>query len=65
MAGGDPGYDETAKMAAETAIGLVLEPSIPEGGVLTPTVAGGHALINRLRLAGMTFEVDPVMSGFE
>ncbi len=65
MAGGDPGYDETAKMAAETAIGLALEPTVTGGGVLTPAVAGGHALINRLRLAGIKFEVDPVAGNSE
>ena len=57
VAGGDPGYDETAKMAAETAIGLALEPAALTGGVLTPAVAGGYQLIDRLRHAGMTWEV--------
>ena len=58
VAGADPGYDETAKMAAETAIGLVLQQRALRGGVLTPALAGGCMLIERLRRADMTFEVD-------
>ena len=53
----DPGYGETAKMLAESALALA-EDELPERfGVLTPAVAIGH-LIDRLRAAGMTFEVE-------
>ncbi len=53
----DPGYGETAKMLSESALALA-EGSLAsdEGGVLTPAVALGQALIARLRAAGMTFD---------
>ncbi len=53
---GDPGYGETAKMVAETALCLAQdrdELSSP-GGVLTPAAALGESLVERLRTAGMT-----------
>lgn len=52
----DPGYGETAKMLGETALGLLDEPRGP-GGVLTPASSLGMHLVERLRNAGMTFEV--------
>jgi len=57
---GDPGYSETSRMVAETALCLLLErDKIPgkRGGVLTPAVGLGVHLINRLQKAGMKFEV--------
>lgn len=52
----DPGYGETAKMLAESALCLALGgPS--EGGVRTPASTMGMLLVERLRKAGMTFEV--------
>jgi short subunit dehydrogenase-like uncharacterized protein len=52
----DPGYGETAKMLAESAVCLALGgPS--EGGVRTPASTMGMLLVERLRKAGMTFEV--------
>ncbi len=52
----DPGYGETAKMLAESALCLALGgPS--EGGVRTPASTMGMLLVERLREAGMTFEV--------
>ncbi|MFL5319401.1 MAG: saccharopine dehydrogenase family protein, partial [Myxococcaceae bacterium] len=56
----DPGYGETSKMLGETAIALA-DPKAPNGGgVLTPasTPGLGITLIERLRRAGMTFEVE-------
>ena len=55
----DPGYGETAKMLAESALCLA-EGSFAwkEGGVLTPAVAMGQHLVARLRSAGMTLEVE-------
>lgn len=53
----DPGYGETSKMLAESALALAEGAfASPEGGVLTPAVALGQGLIARLRAAGMTFE---------
>lgn len=55
----DPGYGATAMMFGETALGLA-EASAPKGGgVLTPaSVPGlGMTLVERLRQAGMTFDV--------
>jgi saccharopine dehydrogenase (NAD+, L-glutamate forming) len=66
--GGDPGYTETAKMLAESALCLAVDrDALPRaGGVLTPAAAFGDRLIERLRAAGMDFRVvdgPPVGSG--
>jgi len=57
----DPGYQETSKMISETAIGLALkatrEPNSIRGGILTPATSLGTDLIDRLKTAGMTFEI--------
>lgn len=56
----DPGYGETSKMLAETAICLARDEAGPEtvaGGVLTPASGLGMALVERLRDAGMRFDV--------
>jgi len=53
----DPGYGETAKMLGESAQCLARDPLDGDGGVLTPAVAMGQPLLERLRRAGMTFEV--------
>ncbi len=56
---GDPGYNETAKMLAESAICLLQNGGIPkQGGILTPAAAMGQQLIGRLRAAGITFNVE-------
>jgi short subunit dehydrogenase-like uncharacterized protein len=57
--GGDPGYGETAKMVAEAALCLVQDRAeLPERtGVLTTAVAMGDLLIQRLRRAGISFEL--------
>jgi short subunit dehydrogenase-like uncharacterized protein len=58
VSGGDPGYDETAKMAAETALVLARNADLlpRRGGFLTPAAAGGTALIEALQRAGIVFE---------
>lgn len=53
----DPGYAETSKMLAESAICLALDSLPSSGGILTPAVALGLPLVKRLRAAAMTFEV--------
>ncbi|MCP5110162.1 MAG: saccharopine dehydrogenase [bacterium] len=57
--GGDPGYGETSKMIAESALCLALDRDrLPEQyGVITPAMAMGDRLLERLRDAGMGFEV--------
>lgn len=58
VAGGDPGYDETARMIAESALCLALErDALPVGGVLTTATAMGERLLARLQAAGMSFRV--------
>ena len=57
VSGGDPGYDETAKMLAESALCLA-EDTLPKtAGQVTTAAAMGDALIDRLRKAGMGFEI--------
>ncbi len=57
VAGGDPGYGETAKMFAESALSLAVDDLPPTAGQVTTAVAMGDALIERLRKAGITFRV--------
>ena len=57
VAGGDPGYGETSKMLAESALCLAGDDLPPTAGQLTPAVAMGDALIARLQRAGISFEV--------
>jgi short subunit dehydrogenase-like uncharacterized protein len=57
VAGGDPGYDETAKMLAESALCLAFDDLPDMSGQITPAVAMGDALIDRLVRAGMRFSV--------
>ena len=56
---GDPGYAATAVMLGESALCLAADPLESPGGVLTPAVAMGDALVERLRIAGMTLTVGP------
>ena len=55
----DPGYGETAKMLAESAMCLARDAdALPKrAGVLTPASAMGDRLLARLRAAGMVFDV--------
>ncbi|HEX3617492.1 MAG TPA: saccharopine dehydrogenase NADP-binding domain-containing protein [Solirubrobacteraceae bacterium] len=57
--GGDPGYGETAKMLAESALALAFDTDLPQrgGGQWTPALALGQPLIDRLIKAGIEFEV--------
>ncbi|HEY7485049.1 MAG TPA: saccharopine dehydrogenase NADP-binding domain-containing protein [Streptosporangiaceae bacterium] len=55
VAGGDPGYDETAKMFGESALCLAFDDLPETAGQVTTAVAMGDALIERLRSAGITF----------
>nr|BFE79802.1 hypothetical protein GCM10020093_024030 [Planobispora longispora] len=57
MSGGDPGYDETAKMFAESALCLAFDDLPRVSGQVTTAVAMGDALIERLRRAGIAFRV--------
>jgi len=57
----DPGYGETSKMISETAFCLAIDRHQfkgIKGGVVTPASAMGLHLIERLRKAGMIFEVE-------
>ncbi|MEO3793898.1 saccharopine dehydrogenase NADP-binding domain-containing protein [Nonomuraea sp. B10E15] len=55
VAGGDPGYDETAKMLAESALCLAFDDVPDLAGQLTTASAMGRPLIDRLRAAGIAF----------
>ena len=57
---GDPGYKATAMMLGECGLCLALdEERMPRrAGVLTPSTAMGIALVDRLRAAGMTLDVE-------
>ncbi|MFJ8578431.1 saccharopine dehydrogenase family protein [Micromonospora sp. NPDC093277] len=57
VAGGDPGYDETAKMLAEAALCLALDDLPPSAGQVTTVTAMADALLNRLTRAGITFRL--------
>jgi short subunit dehydrogenase-like uncharacterized protein len=57
VSGGDPGYDETAKMLAESALCLALDANPATAGQVTTVQAMGDALTERLRAAGLRFEV--------
>ncbi len=57
VSGGDPGYGETAKMLAESALCLAHDELPQRAGQLTPAVAMGQALVDRLRSAGIEFRV--------
>ncbi len=57
VAGGDPGYGETAKMLAESALCLAFDDVPKVSGQVTTAVAMGDRLIDRLVRAGLTFRV--------
>jgi short subunit dehydrogenase-like uncharacterized protein len=64
ISGGDPGYDETAKMVSEAALTIISTDrgALPAaergggGGVMTPAAALGEVYTARLERAGMRFE---------
>jgi short subunit dehydrogenase-like uncharacterized protein len=55
--GGDPGYTETAKMLAESALCLAFDDNPVTAGQVTTAVAMGEHLTRRLVDAGITFDV--------
>ncbi len=57
VSGGDPGYGETSKMLAEAALCLAGDELPTRSGQLTPAVAMGEALTERLQRAGIQFRV--------
>jgi short subunit dehydrogenase-like uncharacterized protein len=57
VSGGDPGYDETAKMLGETGLSLALDELPPTAGQVTTAQALGDALLERLQRAGIVFRV--------
>ena len=56
VSGGDPGYDETAKMLAESALCLALDDNPEVAGQVTTATAMAENLLTRLQKAGITFE---------
>ncbi|MFC8452644.1 saccharopine dehydrogenase family protein [Kitasatospora sp. NPDC057223] len=57
VSGGDPGYGETAKMLAESALCLAFDDLPAASGQVTTAVAMGEALTGRLTAAGIGFRV--------
>jgi short subunit dehydrogenase-like uncharacterized protein len=57
VSGGDPGYDETAKMLGESALCLAFDELPSTAGQVTTATAMGDRLLARLRAADMRFEV--------
>ncbi|MFE9698347.1 saccharopine dehydrogenase family protein [Streptomyces sp. NPDC006270] len=60
VSGGDPGYGETAKILAESALCLALDELPETSGQVTTAVAMGDALLERLTAAGLRFRVAAV-----
>lgn len=57
VSGGDPGYTETAKMLAESALCLAFDDNPPTAGQVTTAQAMADNLLERLQKAGLKFEV--------
>jgi saccharopine dehydrogenase (NAD+, L-glutamate forming) len=57
VSGGDPGYGETSKMLAESALCLAFDDNPPSSGQVTTSVAMGERLTDRLTRAGIAFTV--------
>jgi short subunit dehydrogenase-like uncharacterized protein len=55
VAGGDPGYDETATMLGQSMLSLAFDDLPPTSGQVTTATAMGDALIDRLQQTGMAF----------
>jgi short subunit dehydrogenase-like uncharacterized protein len=63
VSGGDPGYGETSKMLAESALCLAFDELPPTAGQVTTAEAMGDALLTRLQRAGIAFRVlEPVQT---
>jgi short subunit dehydrogenase-like uncharacterized protein len=56
----DPGYGSTCRMLGEAALSLALDDLPSAGGVLTPASVQGEKLIERLRKAGLSFQIEPL-----
>ncbi|WP_309647640.1 saccharopine dehydrogenase NADP-binding domain-containing protein [Nocardioides sp.] len=56
VSGGDPGYGETAKMLAESALCLAFDDNPSTAGQVTTAQAMGDNLLARLHAQGITFE---------
>jgi short subunit dehydrogenase-like uncharacterized protein len=63
VSGGDPGYGETSKMLGEAALCLAHDDLAQRAGQLTPAVAMGEALIDRLTRAGISFSTRDESAG--
>jgi short subunit dehydrogenase-like uncharacterized protein len=57
VSGGDPGYGETSKMLAESALCLAYDELPETAGQVTTAQAMGDALLTRLEGAGIAFKV--------
>jgi saccharopine dehydrogenase (NAD+, L-glutamate forming) len=57
VSGGDPGYDETARMLAHSALCLAFDDLPQTSGQVTTVQAMGEALTTRLRQDGLRFSV--------
>ncbi len=57
VAGGDPGYDETAKMLAQSGLCLAFDDLPQSAGQVTTAEAMGDALLPRLQSAGISFRL--------
>jgi short subunit dehydrogenase-like uncharacterized protein len=57
VSGGDPGYSETSKMLAESALCLAFDELPETAGQVTTAEAMGDALLSRLQQAGISFRV--------
>ena len=57
VSGGDPGYDETAKMLAESALCLAFDDNPETAGQVTTAQAMGENLLDRLSKSGISFTV--------
>ncbi|GAB2817216.1 saccharopine dehydrogenase family protein [Streptomyces daliensis] len=57
VSGGDPGYDETAKILAEATLCLAHDDLPATSGQVTPAAAMGGPLTERLTRAGLGFRV--------
>jgi short subunit dehydrogenase-like uncharacterized protein len=57
VSGGDPGYGETSKMLAESAMCLAFDELAPVAGQTTTAASMGDMLLTRLKAAGIAFRV--------
>ncbi|MFM9497364.1 saccharopine dehydrogenase family protein [Streptomyces galilaeus] len=57
VSGADPGYTETAKMLAESALSLAFDDNPPTAGQVTTATVMGENLLRRLGDAGISFTV--------